>query len=174
MKNSRISLASALVLVAFLSACETMPTQSNASGVGNAAQTPAKDTVRFVDITGFDRDLHQSLLSNQPEVTVAMYDKVSPNNTPERLQKWLNAVERNGGRVEIEPPPNELTPRNPLALISLVGGLWNAIKATADVRDAQMTQSAKGHDAVISLQRNAAGQVVIDKVIFKKNAKSPS
>ena len=91
-----------------------------------------------------------------------------------RLQKWLNAVERNGGRVDIEPPPNELTPRNPLALISLVGGLWNAIKATSDMRDAQMTKAVKGHDAVISLERNPAGQIVIGKVTFKKTGKSSS
>jgi hypothetical protein len=100
---------------------------------------------------------------------MAMYDKVSPNNTPERLQKWLNAVERNGGKVEIEPPPNELVPRNPLALIGLVGGLWNAIKATAEIHDKQVTQAARGRDAVISLERNAQGQVVVGKIIFKKN-----
>ena len=98
-----------------------------------------------------------------------MFEKVSPNNTPERLQKWLNAVERNGGKVEIEPPPNELVPRNPMALISLVGGLWNVIKATAAVHDAQVTQAVKGHDAVISLERNAKGEVVVGKIIFKKN-----
>jgi hypothetical protein len=98
-----------------------------------------------------------------------MFDKVSPNNTPERLQKWLNAVERNGGKVEIQPPPNELVPRNPLALISLVGGLWNVIKATTAVHDVQVTKAVKGRDAVISLERNAQGQVVVGKIIFKKS-----
>jgi hypothetical protein len=85
-----------------------------------------------------------------------------------RDRKWLNAVESNGGRVEIEPPPNELVARNPLALISLMGGLWNAIKATADLRDKELTQSVKGHDAVISLERNDAGNVVVGKILFKK------
>lgn len=155
-----------------LSACQTAPADGAAA---SSSTLPAKSSVQFADLSVFDRDLHAALQGNAGnDITVVMYDKVSPNSTPDRLQKWLNAVERNGGRVEIEPPPNELAPRNPLALISLVGGLWNAIKATADMRDAQLTQSVKGRDAVISLDRNAAGQVVIDKVIFKKTAKSPS
>ena len=70
--------------------------------------------------------------------------------------------------MEVDPPPNELTPKNPLALISLLGGLWNAIKASADLRDSQLTQSVKGHDAVISLERNEAGQVVVGKILFRK------
>lgn len=177
MKQNNLKTICALASLAFLTACETMPSQSSSTqGAPATAQGVQGDaSVRFVDLSGFDRDLHSALQTNNNDVSVVMYDKVSPNNTPERLQKWLNAVERNGGRVEVEPPPNELTPRNPLALVSLLGGLWNAIKATSDVRDAQMTQAAKGHDAVISLERNPAGQVVIGKVTFKKTAaKSPS
>lgn len=170
-KNVAVRVFACIPLL-WLSACQTPPTDPAKS---TSATQPAKTSVQFADVAVFDRDLHAALQGNAGnDITVVMYDKVSPNSTPDRLQKWLNAVERNGGRVEIEPPPNELTPRNPLALISLVGGLWNAIKATADLRDAQLTQSVRGHDAVISLDRNAAGQVVIDKVIFKKTTKSPS
>lgn len=150
--------------VCVLSACET--TSPNAPAV---AKEPVKDKLSFVDISRFDRDLHDALVLQSEPVTVAMYDKVSPNNTPDRLQKWLNAVERNGGKVEIEPPPNELVPRNPLALISLVGGLWNAIKATTEIHDKQVTQAVRGRDAVISLERNAQGQIVVGKIVFKKN-----
>jgi hypothetical protein len=150
--------------VSLLSACETSNPSASAT-----AKAPVQDKLNFVDISRFDRDLHDALVHQSEPVTVSMYDKVSPNNTPERLQKWLNAVERNGGKVEIEPPPNELVPRNPLALIGLVGGLWNAIKATAEIHDKQVTQAVRGRDAVISLERNAQGQVVVGRIIFKKN-----
>lgn len=156
--------AALAITLMLLSGCET---------TNNATLTAHKETVQdqlsFVDITRFDRDLHNALVYQSEPVTVAMYDKVSPNNTPDRLQKWLNAVERNGGKVEIEPPPNELVPRNPLALISLVGGLWNAVKATTEMHDKQVTQAVKGRDAVISLERNAQGQIVVGKIIFKKS-----
>jgi len=139
----------------------------------NASRTaPAQSSFGFVDIAKFDRDLSTALTGGVPEITVVMYDKVSPNQTPDRLQKWLNGVERNGGQVNVSPPPNELMPRNALAIASMLGGLWNAIKATTDMRDAKMVQSVKGYDATISLARNPAGQVVIDKVIFVKPAPS--
>ena len=150
--------------VSLLSACET----NNLNGTAITKEA-VQDKLNFVDISRFDRDLHDALVHQSEPVTVAMYDKVSPNNTPDRLQKWLNAVERNGGKVEIEPPPNELVPRNPLALISLVGGLWNAVKATTEIHDKQVTQAVRGRDAVISLERNAQGQIVVGKIVFKKN-----
>lgn len=161
------SVAACLALL-LLSACDTTGTGA-LSGSPSEIKHISADQLGFVDITRFDRDLQLALLQQPSTVTVAMFDKVSPNNTPERLQKWLNAVERNGGKVEIEPPPNELVPRNPMALISLVGGLWNVIKATTAVHDAQVTQAVRGRDAVISLERNAQGQVVVGKIIFKKN-----
>lgn len=155
-----------LVGLLALAACQSTPEQGQQAGQASAAQ--AQSTLNFVDYAGFDRSLHAALSHNQPVVTVVMYDKVSPNNTPDRLQKWLNAVERNGGRVDIQPPPGDLAPKSPMALISLIGGLWNAIKVTSDLRDAQMTHIVKGHDAVISLERNDAGQIVIGKILFKK------
>jgi hypothetical protein len=156
------------VTLHMLTACDTTGT-GNLAGTSSEVKKVNPNELGFVDIARFDRDLHDALLGTPKQVTVAMFDKVSPNNTPERLQKWLNAVERNGGKVEIEPPPNELVPRNPLALISLIGGLWNVIKATTAVHDAQVTKAVKGHDAVISLERNAQGQVVVGKIIFKKS-----
>lgn len=125
--------------------------------------------VKFIDLAKFDHDLYRALHTQDPEIKVVMYEKVSPNNTPDRLQKWLNAVEKNGGKVEIEPPPNELVPKNPFVLIGLVGGLWDAVKAVADFRDAQLTHAVKGHDAVISLERNQRGEIVVGKLTFKKN-----
>ena len=168
-KPFTFSLLSA-VLVA-LAACETVPQNADRQGSPtSAAETTVSSTVRFVDFAGFDRDLHAALKLQDPVVSVVMYDKVSPNNTPERLQKWLNAVEKNGGKVEVEAPANELTPKNPLAIISLLGGLWNAIKASSDLRDSQLTHIVKGRDALISLERNEAGQVVVGKILFRKSA----
>ena len=156
----------------FFAACLLSACESTSMSLA-LPKEPVSDRINFVDIGRFDRELQLALLQQSEPVTVAMFDKVSPNNTPDRLQKWLNAVERNGGKVEIEPPPNELVPRNPLALISLVGGLWNVIKATTEMQDKQVTQAVKGRDAVISLERNPQGQIVVGKIIFKKSKPTP-
>lgn len=151
-------------VVVMLSGCQTEPVHTPSV----EADAAVVKEVKFFDIKKFDHDLYAALHGTSPEVTVLMYEKVSPNATPDRLQKWLNSVEKNGGKVEIEPPPNELVPRNPFALIGLIGGLWDAIKATSDYRDAQLTNSVKGRDAVIRLERNARGEIVVGSILFKK------
>ena len=169
MHYPHVSRVALFVLLASLAACQTAPTLPASASVAPHADS-VKPEVMFVDIRKFDQDLYRALHTTEPEVKVVMYDKVSPNNTPDRLQKWLNAVEKNGGKVEIEPPPNELVPKNPLLLIGLVGSLWDAVKAVTDFRDAEMTRAVKGRDAVISLERNARGEVVVGKLTFKKKA----
>lgn len=165
MRHKKILSCAILGVCVGLVACQSEPvlaphSSSQASGV--AAE------VKFIDLKKFDHDLYHALHSSDAEVKVVMYEKVSPNNTPDRLQKWLNAVEKNGGKVEIEPPPNELVSKNPFVLIGLVGSLWDAVKAVADFRDSQLTHAVKGHDAVISLERNQRGEIVVSKLTFKK------
>ena len=57
--------------------------------------------VSFIDISKFDRELASSVDSPLESVDVVFYDRVGPNNMPERLQKWLAAVEKNGGVVRV-------------------------------------------------------------------------
>jgi hypothetical protein len=110
-------------------------------------------------------------LSQKSEpIVVSFYDPVSPNGMPERLQKWLTSVERTGGKVEIEPPANEFAPKDPLLLISLFSGLWSSMKTITQIQDEQVLRAAKGRTAVISLERNAAKQLVVSKVTFVKAA----
>ena len=156
--------AMALIAAVCLSGCDTT---SPTIGTPRVASAPVPSQLSFVDINKFDNDLHASLLAHHDLVSVVFYEKVSPNSTPERLQRWLNVVEKTGGKVDVEPPPGELVPRNPFALISLLGGLWNAIKMTTEVKQDSMLLAARGRDALISLERNREGQVVISKISFK-------
>lgn len=144
---------------------------------GCATDTPVvnskpepKANIVFIDIGNFDSQLHASLVEKNEPIVVSFYDKVSPNGMPERLQKWLTSVERSGGKIEIEPPANELAPKNPALLLSLFSGLWSGMKAVTEIQDEQVVKAAKGRTAVISLERNAAKQLVVSKVTFVKAA----
>jgi hypothetical protein len=144
---------------------------------GCATDTPVvnskpepKANIVFIDIGNFDSQLHASLVEKNEPIVVSFYDKVSPNGMPERLQKWLTSVERTGGKIEIEPPANELAPKNPALLLSLFSGLWSGMKAVTEIQDEQVVKAAKGRTAVISLERNAAKQLVVSKVTFVKAA----
>lgn len=153
-----------LLLPLVLAACATSPVES--SGV----MTP-NSNLQFVDISKFDHELSASLGARDiDKVEVAFYEKVSPNAIPERLQKWITTVDGSGGRVRVEPPAGELVARNPLALLSLFGTLFNGAKTIAKLQQDRMLESAKERDAVISLERNAKGEMVVGKVVFIKRA----
>ena len=132
--------------------------------------TPTGAKISFLDISKFDRDLSGSLQEKNASVEVAFFEKVSPNNVPERLQKWISVVEADGGKVLVEPPPNELIARSPMAALSLVGTLITSIKGFAKFNSERVYESAKGRDAVISLERNNKGEVVINAIKFIKRA----
>ena len=132
--------------------------------------TAAGAKISFLDIPKFDRDLSISLQEKNKTVEVAFYDKVSPNNVPDRLQKWISVVEADGGKVLVEPPPNELISRSPMAAISLVGTLISSIKGFSKFNSDRVYEAVKGRDTVISLERNNKGEVVINSIKFVRRA----
>jgi hypothetical protein len=150
-----------LTLVFSMSACQTMSTKvDNQEGIST--------TVSFIDLEGFDADLALALRSSAAPITVEFLEKPSPNDTPARLQKWVSQVRENGGKVKVEMPKNELTPKNPFAIFGIIGSLWSGASAISKMSEQQKYKSANGRDAIIKLERNDAKELVIEQVIFVK------
>lgn len=131
----------------------------------------SKPKMEFIDISKFDRDLSTSLSDKHDSVEVAFYDKVSPNNVPDRLQKWLSSVEKTGGKVEVRRPEGEFASKDPLALLSLAGTLFSTLKTLATKPFEQDYETTKGRNAIIQLERNKSGEAVISKITFVKPEK---
>lgn len=127
-----------------------------------------KQQLSFIDLGNFDRELSESLNSELNLIEVSFYEKVSPNKIPERLQKWISVVEQSGGKVKIETPPNEPTPKNALTLLSLLGSAYSAIKEQSAFRAERLFTSVKGRNAVISLERGLNGELLVNKIQFTK------
>ena len=148
-------------------------------GIGAAwAQAPeasatARPALTFLDLPRFDKDLAQALQTDPAEAVVSFYGKVTPNEVPVRLQKWLTAIEQSGGRVEVSPPPGDVAPRNPVLLMGLVSGLWSAMKTWGEIQDAQMLKAASGHHARLMLNKSEGGEVIIERVVFEKAPRKP-
>jgi len=157
----RIRALVAVLALSALSACNSTP-------INTSEPITPQARVSFIDISKFDRELASSVDSPLESVDVVFYDRVGPNNMPERLQKWLAAVEKNGGVVRVVPPPNEIAPRDPLALLGLVGSLFSVIKSLAAINTDRVFETVKGRDAAIALERNAAGELVVGKLQFTK------
>ena len=153
-----------LVLVIFCVACSS-------TSVSVLEKAKPSANLGFIDIEKFDRDLAASFDEPLDSVDVVFYDKTSPNAIPQRMQKWISATERTGGKVTIQPPPNEVVPKNPVALLGLFGSLFSGAKAVLDMRADARLEKSKGHDAVIYLERNSQGEVVVGKVKFTKQPK---
>jgi len=145
--------------------------------VGCAATAPFHEPTKssvpepklsFIDLAKFDKDLAASLSSDMHSVDVFFYEKVSPNKIPERMQQWISAVESSGGKVKVETPPNEPQAKSPLALLSLLGTAYSALKDQFTPPAATLLKAAQGRNAVISLERGPTGGLLVEKIQFTK------
>jgi hypothetical protein len=156
----------ALILIAMLNtlgACTTPPELNKAE--------VSSPVVAFIDLDKFDHALATSLASGLNTVEVPFRERVSPNKIPERMKAWLNHVEKNGGRIQVQEPPSAsgVTAKNPFLIFSII----NALKTLNDMsvkaaQEKNFFSNIKGHDAKVILGYNADNEVVVDKVILTK------
>ena len=92
-----LALAIALALCAALSGC---------CGSGRYVPQPGEevpDSLEFFDSFSFDRKLSRSLGVDHSRVEITFPAAITLNNIPERMDKWLAAVEESGGLVQVAP-----------------------------------------------------------------------
>lgn len=146
--------------ILFMMSCAFFSTTPPAVGQSNP------DSIRFIDLSKFDSDMEKALNVSKETVTVTFYEKTSPNNMPNRLQKWVTSVEKSGGKIEVEPPPDEPRARSPVMLIGLLGGLWSSIKAWGEIKEKSMLEAAQSRNVQIYLERNSTGDIIVSRVTF--------
>ena len=128
---------------------------------------PRKDSITFIDTQSFDTELGNSLVNSKTPVDVDFYSPVTPNQMPPRLEKWIAVAEKSGGKITVTQPPNELAPRDPLFLLGLFTGIWQAIKLMGGQYSSYTAEEgAKNKDVNIALVRNTQGGLYVQKVIF--------
>ena len=135
-----------------------------------AAAIEAKERVQFADLPSFDREL-AARLGPAPSINVVFYDRIKPSEIPDRLQKWMAAVEEGGGKVKVTAPPSTVTAKNPFLLISAVSSLFNLSKASKEAAFSAQFKPAHAYDADIRLKVDDRGDTVVDKVVFTQRLK---
>jgi hypothetical protein len=137
------------------------------SGCQSVNPSPAKDSITFIDTKKFDTELGNSLLNSKSSVDIDFYSPVTPNQMPPRLEKWIAAAETSGGKITVTQPPNELAPKDPIFLLGLFTGIWQAVKLMGGQYSSyNAEEGAKKRDVNIALARNAQGGLYVQKVIF--------
>jgi hypothetical protein len=125
--------------------------------------------VAFIDTGGFDRRFSRLAAGTEPTVEMSFYSPVTPNQLPERLQRWLSAVEKHGGVITVQQPEGELGVRSPAVIASALGSVWTGIKGLSRLLDDKMYASVEGRDAVLVLERNPVSKLVtVAKIEFKR------
>lgn len=150
--------------------------QAQAAGQVRAAQAAeavraAIPRLQFIDMGGFDQTLSTSLNTASPKVEVGFYDKVTPSALPERLQKWMAAVESRGGKVKITPPPSSVAPKNPFLLISAISSIWSASGMVRDASAESRFAVAGNYDAELVLKQDDKGDTLVEKLVFVQRTK---
>lgn len=126
----------------------------------------AKPELAFVDLPSFDRDLYAALHEPLPRVEITFYDRITPSSIPPRLQRWLESVDSNGGKVAVIQPPSTVAAKSPLLLIGAVTSLWSAQKVAREMSENSEVKIAGNFDAQVQLKQDDRGEVIVGKVVF--------
>ena len=154
----------AVAVTLALAACETSPALPAAAG-------PAKAQLQFIDLQDFDRDLSNALTAPLPKVEIGFYNRITPSALPDRLQRWMGAVEAGGGQVKVVSPPPAIAAKSPTLLISIASSIWSASKMVKEIAAQNQFKAAGAFDAQIILKLNSQGDSEVDRVVFTQREK---
>lgn len=117
--------------------------------------------ITFLDSKLFDGQLSKELQGDNDTVEVKITGKMSLNNIPARVDKWITIVGENGELVVKATDPA----LEPKFLFALIPFIYSFLKQTNDERT---FESAKKYNATILYRIDASGDSLIDKIIFTR------
>lgn len=151
------------ITLLFLGALFLAGYPSDGGGAGaNKNQEPASTELNLYDSITFDIQLSSSLAAKLPAVTVKLIAPFSVNNIPERIDKWLNAVRKYGGKVELKPDPDYPASRN-------FGLILDLLEKVYDVAKEMLIYSNAENYNVDVLYKPASGEVTKFVFTLKKD-----
>lgn len=152
----RFTLAFSFFWVALLAACASDP-----------APIAPKDKVSYIDTTSFDRTLSSSLSADLETIEIPVSDRISPIAIPDRLNKWLSAVDANGGNIQVKQVPDEQgkTRAFPIAVIGLAIEVVRLLRGNSEEK---LYKPAANYDADIMVRQGPGGERIIERVLLKR------
>ena len=121
-----------------------------------------RDRLLFRPTNSFDNALAATLKASTPKVSVSFPNRVTLDNMPDNLDKWLAAVESGGGQVQRADQSAGFTG----VLLALLPLILPRLQARIEeINQSRLFSSARGYDAVIFFDND--GQAM-KELIFQK------
>ena len=124
--------------------------------------TKPSDEIAFRATDSFDQSLAASLRAELPTVEVTFAQPVPANSPPDRFDKWMAAVERTGGRVQVVKTSGDgALPGLLLSLIPMI--IPRLVELWDQISKQRMYASASGYDLRLYLNDD---KETLQKAVF--------
>jgi hypothetical protein len=136
-----------------------------------ASKPPApqpKEKVTYIDTNSFDRNLSSSMGANLETIEVPVDDRISPVAIPDRLNKWLAAVDANGGDIQVKQVETNAQGKTRGFPIAVIGLAIEVVRLLRGDPAEQLYKSAGNYDADIMVRQGPSGERVIERVVLKR------
>jgi hypothetical protein len=144
-------------MAAFAQSADTKP----AAGDAKPATEVKRARVTFLDSKLFDGQLSKELDAGNDAVEIDFLGKVSLNNIPQRIDRWISIVGEKGA-VNIKPAEQALKPK---FLFDIVELIYTGVQRS---NEEKMLDPVRQYDAVIFYALDASGEPRIDKIVFSR------
>lgn len=161
--TSIASVVSLVMLVVLISVSSGSMAQS-AETVAPATPALKPQVITFLDSKLFDNQLSKELAGDKEVVEVNISGKMSLNNIPARIDKWITVVGENG-EVTVVASESTLKPKFVGTLLSLIPTVFSFMKKSSEERT---LEPAKKYNAVLSYQVDKNGESIIEKIVFTR------
>jgi len=126
-----------------------------------ALQLVIPNQVTFFDSKLFDAKLSKELEAGKSRVEVEVMGKVPLSNIPERIDRWITKVGEEG-KVEMKQSDPAVRTRSFFGIIPMI------FEGFRRMKEERMYEPASQYDATILYRKDAAGDTLIDRVIFTR------
>jgi len=132
----------------------------------NAPQSQAlgKARLTFMDSKLFDAKLSKELESGKDSVEIEVTGRVSLNNIPLRMDRWV-VKSAEEGKVELL--PSEPAPKTRF-IFSLFSMVFSAFGSLKNMQEERMYDQATKYDTKIFYKKDESGEMLIEKIVMIK------
>jgi len=133
--------------------------------------TAVESDFNYYDSATFDSRLSRTMICRADEVTLSLPSPESTGKIPERLDRWLAAVDESGGKVTVEKDPNKTSEYIAKGFDGgiVVGAIFDLVDiakmAYQEMKDKKLYGPAEGYDATVYYED---GTGAITGVVFSK------